>query len=439
MKISILHKFFLSFTLVLASFPLLPFGVRSVVTVIWCLSGILFYFKENKINVKLNKEIWVFLIPYLILIFSLIYSKNTNEGINTLTKMLSFIIIPIPFFLNRNIFNNKNVFRIIYVFSIAVVLLVLYQLSVVLFNMDYLLEGLSVSEIKINGYKSIHEVTEEAVSRIKLRRFRSFINTISNTHTTYQGLWISFTIFIFSASIYKRKIWAERVVLFFLVVILLTWLYLISTRMPLLSLLVSSIITIVVFGRLTKKKLFYLGFTFSLICILTLSFKNPLSIRVKEYFNTGFQVLNKSSKINDYNSSNVRNGIYYCSLNLIPKNLFLGVGIGDMQDELNNCYSTELSSVIYSWNDYNTHNQYLLFFVSSGVIGFIAFMFFLFYMIRKSYRDKNFIYFYFIISICLMFLTENILVRSDGVIFFSFFNSLLFFNTLKKKNSYDYN
>jgi O-antigen ligase len=433
MKISVLHKLFLGFTFTLATFPLLPFLVRSVVTIIWFLLGLLFYFKENKINVKLNKEIWVFLIPYLILIFSLIYSKNTNDGINTLTKMLSFIIIPIPFFLNKNIFNKKNLFRIIYVFSISVVLLVLYQLSVVFFNKDFLMEGLSASEIKINGYTSIHQVTEEAVSRIKLRRFRGFINTISNTHTTYQGLWISFTIFIFCYVIYKRKKLVIRIVLLSLVVILLIWLYLISARMPLLALLVSSIITIVVFGRLTKKKLLYLSFTFFMICTLTLSFKNPLSIRAKEYFNTGFQVLNKSSQINDYNSSNVRNGIYYCSLNLIPNNFFLGVGIGDMQEELNNCYATELSSIIYTWTDYNTHNQYLFFFVSTGIIGFVAFAFFLFYMIRKSYRDKNCIYFYFIISVCLIFMTENILVRSDGVIFFSLFNSLLFFNTLKEE------
>ncbi|WP_165731738.1 O-antigen ligase [Polaribacter sp. 20A6] len=439
MKISILHKFFLGFTFLLATFPLLPFVLRSVVTIIWCLLGILFYFKENKIHVKLNKEIWVFLIPYLILILSLIYSKNTNVGVNLLTKMLSFVIIPIPFYLNRNIFNTKNLYRIIAVFSITVVLFVLYQLSVVFFNKDFLLEGLSATEIKINGYTSIRQISEEAVSRIKLRRFRGFITTISNTHTTYQGLWISFTIFMFCVAIYKRKKWVEKLVLLVLVAVLLIWLYLISTRMPLLALLVSGIITTVVFGGFTKKKLMYFGLTILTISMLTLSFKNPLSIRVKEYFNTGFQVLNKSSKINDYNSSNVRNGIYYCSLNLIPNNLFLGVGVGDVQEELNNCYATELLSDIYTWTDYNTHNQYLFFLVSTGFIGFVAFVFFLFYMMRKSYRDKKFIFFYFIISVCLMFLTENILQRSDGVIFFSFFNSLLFFNTLKKKNSYDYN
>ena len=204
--------------------------------------------------------------------------------------------------------------------------------------------------------------------------------------------------------------------------------------MPLIALFVSGIITVVLFGGLTKKKLIYFGLSVLILSSVSLSFKTPFSLRVKEYLNTGIQILDKSSKINDYNSSNVRNGIYYCSINVIRNNFLIGVGVGDMQDELNACYSKELLSDIYTWRDYNTHNQYLFFFVATGFVGFVLFLLFIFYMIRKSYRDKNFIYFYFLISVSFMFLTENFLVRSDGILFFTFFNSLFFYSTLKERN-----
>ena len=59
MKVSFLQRIFIGFTFILALFPFLPFGVRSVVTILWCILGIVFYFKENKIHTKLNKDILV--------------------------------------------------------------------------------------------------------------------------------------------------------------------------------------------------------------------------------------------------------------------------------------------------------------------------------------------------------------------------------------------
>ncbi|MCL7752803.1 O-antigen ligase family protein [Polaribacter sp. Z022] len=433
MKSTFLYKSFLSLTFLLVTFPILTFGTRSVVTIVWSFIGIFFFFKENTSKIKLKKEIWLILIPYFFLIISLINSINFTEGLQYLIKMLSFVIIPIPFFLNRNIFGNQILHRIFYVFSFSIVLFVFYHIIVVFLNQDFLLQKLTDLEIKNNGFTSIREISEEVISKIKLRRFRNYVITISNTHTTYQGLWISFAVLFFCIEFYKKKKKPIRIILFFLILVLIGWLLLISTRMPLFSLLISSIITIVIFGKIPKKKLIYIGLLGLIICSVIFSFKNPVSIRVKEYYKTGLNVLNVNSKKYEYNSSNVRNGIYYCSLKLVKNNFIFGVGIGDVQDELNNCYSDNISSNIYTWRDYNTHNQYLFFFVTSGVFGFLFFLLFLYYLINKSYKQKNFIYFYFIISVSLMFLTENILERSDGVIFFSFFNSIFLFNNFKRR------
>jgi O-antigen ligase len=205
--------------------------------------------------------------------------------------------------------------------------------------------------------------------------------------------------------------------------------------MPLLALIISSLLTIIFLSNFSNIKLIKFGLVFTIVLIVSVLFKNPFSTRVKEYYTTGLTLLEKSSKTTEFNSSNVRNGIYYCDVELISRSLVFGVGVGDIQDKLNECYGKNISSKIYTWRDYNSHNQYLFFWLSSGIFGFILFSVLLFYCFKKSLKHSIVIYFYFLVLVSLVFFTENLLSRSDGVIFFSFFNSLLFFNVYQKKNT----
>ena len=427
-----LNKIFLFFSVLIGCFPILTFWMRSIITVVWCILGLILFFREKREYV-FKKDIWLFIIPFLLLIFSLTYSSNLNKGVSSLIKMLSFLIFPFIFYLHRDFFNTNQISKIIYFFSTSVCCLVIFQIIQVLLNYSFITSSVTLLEIKSNGFKVLNEINEEKISQIKLRRFRSFIIAVSNTHTTYQGLWISFAVFFLGFQFKKTKKKSVKIINALLIVIITSWLYFISARMPLLALLISSLLTIIFFSNFSRIKLIKLGLAFSIVLIASVSFKNPFSTRVKEYYNTGFTLLEKSSKTTEFNSSNVRNGIYYCDLELISEFSIFGVGIGDVQDKLNECYRKKISSKIYTWTDYNSHNQYLFFWLSSGVFGFILFFLFLFYCFKKSIKySKNF-YFLFLFLVSFVFLTENLLSRSDGVIFFSFFNSLLFFNDFKKK------
>ena len=52
---------------------------------------------------------------------------------------------------------------------------------------------------------SLNEISNEKLEQIKLRRFRNFIKKISNTHSTYQGLWVSFSIFYLGLKSFDSK------------------------------------------------------------------------------------------------------------------------------------------------------------------------------------------------------------------------------------------
>lgn len=426
-----IDKIFLFFSILLGCFPVLTFGMRSVFTIVWSILGIILFFRKKR-EYRFKKDIWLFIIPFLLLIFSLTYSSNLNQGIGGLIKMLSFFIFPLIFYLNRDFFNTKQISKIIYFFCISVFCMILFQIIHVFLNFDIITDKVTLEEIKSNGFRALSEISEAKINQIKLRRFRGFIIAVSNTHTTYLGLWISFAVFFLGIKFKKTMKNSVKLLNVFLIIILLSWLYLISARMPLLALMISGLLTIILFSNFSRIKLMKFGLAFTVVLVVSVLFKNPFSTRVKEYYNTGLTSLDKGSKTAEFNSSNVRNGIYYCDLDLITRSPILGFGIGDVQEKLNECYSKKISSKVYTWRDYNSHNQYLSFWLSAGVFGFVFFFVFLFYCFKKSLKYSIVIYFYFLVLVSLVFFTENLLSRSDGVLFFSFFNSLFFFNVYKK-------
>lgn len=426
-----LKNIFIYLTFILGCFPILTFGIRSVLTILWGVLGISMFFLSKK-NFKFNIDIIIFIFPYILILLSLFYSTNKEYGVGILTKMLSLIIFPLVFYLNINFFSKKKIYKILDLFSFSILILILFQLVQVLINFDFISSNITLQEIKSNGYGHINEIANDKIEQIRLRRFRNFIIKISNTHTTYQGIWVCLTIFYLGLKSFFLEKKYVKIINIFIILILIFWLYLISARMPFFALVVSLILVVIIFSKLSSKKKLIISLIpfFGLVTLLL--FKNPFSTRVKEYYNTGLTLLEKSSKTTEFNSSNVRNGVYYCDLLLIREFPFFGIGIGDVQDKLNECYTKKISSKVYTWRDYNSHNQYLFFWLSSGFLGFMLFCFFLFYCFKKSLKYSKIIYFYFLVLVTLVFFTENLLSRSDGVIFFSFFNSLLFFNAIKK-------
>ncbi|MDP5104873.1 MAG: O-antigen ligase family protein [Polaribacter sp.] len=422
-------NFFIVLTYVISCFPLLTFGMRSVITIVWSLFGLFIFSKKRT---RLNKDIWIFILPYLLLLCSLIYSDNIQTGIDSLIKMLSFILFPLIFYLNKDFFSKKQISNIIYLFVLSVFILIIYQIANVIFNYSFLFDNITLQEIKSNGFSALSEINDQKINQIKLRRFRNFIIEISNTHTTYQGLWISFSVFFLISEFKKIQKSTLKIVCLFSIIVLICWLYFISARMPIMALLISGSVTIFFFSNYSKLKLVKIGLVFSTVIIASLCFKNPFSIRVKEYYNTGLGLLEKTSKTSEFNSSNVRNGIYYCDLKLIKESPFIGVGIGDLQAELNKCYNKEIGAKVYTWRDYNTHNQYAFFWISSGFLGLSLFLLLIFNLFKKSIKNEDYLLFYLSILTVIIFFTENLLERSDGVLFFGFFTGLFYFNTVRK-------
>jgi O-antigen ligase len=124
--------------------------------------------------------------------------------------------------------------------------------------------------------------------------------------------------------------------------------------------------------------------------------------------------------------ANVRILIWDAATQVALKNLPLGVGTGDVKDELKKQYETNHYIRAYEEN-YNAHNQYLQIFATLGIVGFLSFLIILILPFRIGFKNKDILFLVFGIIICINFLVESMLEKQAGIMFFCFFFPLLYY------------
>jgi len=76
----------------------------------------------------------------------------------------------------------------------------------------------------------------------------------------------------------------------------------------------------------------------------------------------------------------------------------------------------------------DAHNQYLQTYISLGLVGFIPLALMLILPAVSAFRREDYIYFFFLFLFSLNILVESMFENQAGVVFYAFFNSLLFWS-----------
>jgi O-antigen ligase len=109
---------------------------------------------------------------------------------------------------------------------------------------------------------------------------------------------------------------------------------------------------------------------------------------------------------------------------IITENMVLGVGTGDLQDELNKRY-VEIGKTDFARDNFNTHNQFIEILAENGIIGLSIFLLIFLNLLYISVREWNLILVMFIIIVFISFMFETMLNRLAGVSFFAYFSLIL--------------
>ncbi|MDJ1501860.1 O-antigen ligase family protein [Xanthocytophaga agilis] len=126
-------------------------------------------------------------------------------------------------------------------------------------------------------------------------------------------------------------------------------------------------------------------------------------------------------------SSAVRFAIWESSLGVIENNFFTGVGVGDTQEELVKMFYKNNYVFENGYQGYNAHNQFLQTMMASGLVGVLVLLGIFMVSFFLAWRQKNYFYMTFILYVFLNCLTEALLQRQKGIVFFGFMSYLLFF------------
>lgn len=124
-------------------------------------------------------------------------------------------------------------------------------------------------------------------------------------------------------------------------------------------------------------------------------------------------------------STTDRIDIWKASVDIIKSNIFLGVGTGDVKDELIRSYKERNIEHALELK-LNAHNQYLQTFMTLGIPGIATLLLMLLLPMIAAFRNRYFLYFVFLLLFSLNILVESMFEMQGGIVWYAFFNIMLF-------------
>lgn len=385
----------------IALFPLLPRVIESILMLLFFILSI-FIFIKNK-EFKINKEVLLktllFSSVFVLYVVGSLYSSNGKESVNFIIRTAPLLMFPLSIgILSKGKVDKRKLKRILKIYVTALVAALV----------------------------CIHLYLHKNTTNLPNWEYRNAFEKITDVHGTYFSLWISFGVLILFWNLFNiRKHKNTKIILISIILIsyFIYWQIILNARLPFLTTLIL-MFSFYIYNIKNKHVRFYtlLGAISIFICLLLLNQKTILNKLDFSLPKGDYHLQHKT-----ITSEHIRGGIYHCSFNLASKNLFFGYGIGDVNDKLNQCYKDEIDSNVYQILQYNTHNQYMQVMLSSGIVGLVLFLISLFVALKSSYKKHYKLYLLFNILLIICYMTENVLSRHDGVLFYSFFNSIFAF------------
>jgi O-antigen ligase len=365
---------------------LFPSIVKSVIIIIFSL---IIFFLVSKRGFVINKTFFVINSSvYIGFIVTMLYTANFSEASLKLQTSFSLLLFPLLFsMLKRSdaleVLKNSRIYLVVFI------------VATFLYNI-----------IPFLWYYFTHYSLEDVIKHYPL-----IINKDIGKygiHPIYMSMHCAISI-LFSIYLFREiKTKLIKITLFVINLSLIYFLIVYSKKGPIIALI--SVLFLWSFFKDKKIRRYY----FLAIIVASL-----LLISIPKIRNNFLELIKiEEAKSMSSNSTNIRYSIYKTSFLLIKSSPFIGYGIGDFNDQLKIEYKK--NNYFLLSKEYNSHNQYLSFLLIGGIPLLFLYLYFLFYNINLSFIHKNYLLIAVLSFYSIVMLSENILERENGVIFFSF-------------------
>ena len=388
----------------------------SVLVILLSLTWILEGGLREKFKKAFNNPLFIgFFLLFVLYPFSLLYTEHIENGLFNVEKHLSFLFIPLIVISSE--ITKKRALQLLDIFNYSLVFLLLFCFMVALHS--YFVTGeaeVMVSEILVNKFQ-----------------YYGLVRAIPGWHPTYIAMYLIFVIVIHVIRLiedWKVMSYENRFVKILILSICLIFIALLSSMAGIFTLLVVILFLASYTLLKYKKKRIFIFFILAIAAVFgtALLLNNRFSHSIQSFYT------NEIKATDDYeirNNLTIRMAKWETSLEVISDNYWFGVAPGDSKYELYRKYVENKYDYLAS-KKYNAHNQYLEILLAFGIVGLSIFLFICGYCLYVGFREKNLLLISIIIVIGLFCLSESILDRQQGIMFFSFF--LPFLNTYQKEN-----
>lgn len=336
----------------------------------------------------------------------MVYSEHIKEGLRNITLRLPLLLFPLILIL-PDLTIKRKINKLLKIFALSTFVFVLFCLVYASFR-----------SIKIIGGNWIFNPHPDEYPWLNFFYGPDFAIF---QHPSYLSMYILLSVFIGFESVFEIHD-MKRIKWFWILVslILIVSVYMLSSR----AAIIASVITIpcyfiikLVTGKI--KKIWWIGVCLGAIILLITLLSNPrLQLLFNQSSNQG--MVNKALKES-------RISIWNASFNLIKANFLLGVGTGDIQNELNEEYKRMGKRDLYRDKELNAHNQFIETSAENGLIGLLLLLSVFGIMLGIAVKNRNILYLMFILIVFISFLFETMLNRLAGLAFFSVFSFLLLY------------
>lgn len=357
-------------------------------------------FKLTKENFTYTLKLhYPLLLLFGIIILSLAYTTELKNGVKEIERLL---IIPSSILIFSFFSRKPPSFKNISIFFILTVLA-----ATVYSHSQVTLKFIANNE---TSYKHFFNLNYS---------YKALANTI-NLHPTYYALYI-LTAIIFVLHFIKEKTVSNFQKLLLLLIFIYFSLFIVqlSSRMAIVILYLVTLFNLVQY--IIKQKKIIKGLSL-LVLFHFLAFILIMNIGVTKY---RFQHLLGFTYYTGYtvNDSNHKIKLWTAAINA-NQNILLGNGIGDVQTSLNEQYEKAGLKTPLTLK-YNSHNQYIQYYVGLGILGLSVFIYLLFYYTKLFIITKNSIGLQFILVVAILSFTECLWNRHNGIVFIVFMIMLL--------------
>lgn len=362
-----------------------------------------------------NKRFIIIVAVFLLLHFiSGLFSQNVANGLNNAFKLLAILGIPMLFVLltNNQLFKPNQV---IYSFILGCFAIIVFTIC----------RGLYLSFSNYYGFiffdtRPFDKPWENYLLHTQL----SYL-----THPTYMAMYMSFAIILLFNLIKTNRNISRNLLYFLGIVVLLIYTYMLSSRMGLIVCVASFFLGIIGQFRHWRRIVSVLAIVGAVLaCVVVIKFLAPKHVATQDIEDNSEQVEEQDVTSNrwKYLGEDPRPIIWSLVPELIHDKPIVGHGLGNSYSELMKMYKKY--GLFSIWRSgYGVHNQYLNELISLGLIGLAMILFLLIYpLIYFRKAPQYFPAFAFIAIVSVQLLTESMLSRIIGAMFFAVFYGLYF-------------